>query len=102
MAQTTDANDAHAGGRIDSIDAQRVVDRAAGAEQRRGMFAVEGVGDGNHKTLVGADAVGVTAIAAHAGGFRFRAEALLALQAPFAVAAGIGLPAEAHALANLE
>ena len=102
MAQTADANHAHAGGRIDPVDAQRVVDGAAGAEQRRGMFAVEGVGDGNDETIVGADAVGVTAIAVHAGGFRFRAEVLLALQAPLAVAAGIGLPAEANALANLE
>jgi hypothetical protein len=66
------------------------------------MFAIKRVGDGDDETVVGADAVGETAVAVHRGAFRCRAEVLLPLDAPLAMAAGIGLPAQANPLADLE
>ena len=102
MAEAADADDADAGRGVDPVDAQRVVDGDAGAEQRRGLFAVQGVGDGNDEAGVGADAVGIAAVAMHAGALGRGAEVLLPAHAPLAVAAGVGLPAEADALADLE
>jgi hypothetical protein len=52
------------------MGAQRVVDRDAAAEQRRGVFAFQRFGNGNHKAGIGADAVGIAAVAVHAGAFR--------------------------------
>ena len=102
VAETADADDADAGGRVDAIDAQGVVDGDAAAEQRRGLFAGQGVGDGNDEAGVGADAIGIAAVAMHAGAFRRGAEVLLAAHAPLALAAGVGLPAEANALADFK
>ena len=102
VAQAADADDADARGGVDAVGAERVIDGDAAAEQGRGVFAVERVGNGNHEAGVGADAVGIAAVAMDAGAFRCRAEILHAARAPLADAAGVGLPAEADALAHLE
>ena len=102
VAEAADADDADAGGRIDAEGAHGVVDRDAAAEQRRGLFAGQGVGDGNDKAGVGANAVSVAAVAMDACAFRSGTEILLAAHTPLALAARVGLPAEADALANFK
>ncbi len=102
VAEAADADDADAGGGVDAVDAHGVVDGDAAAEQGRSLFAGQGVGDGNDEAGVGADAISVAAVAMDASAFRRGAEVLLAAHAPLALAAGVGLPAEADALAELE
>ena len=102
VAEAADADDADARRGIDAVSAHGIVDGDAAAEQRRGLFAGQGVGNGNDKAGVGADAVGVAAVAMNAGAFSVGAEIFQAAHAPLALAAGVGLPAEADALADLE
>ena len=102
VAEAADADDADAGGGIDAVGAHGVVDGDAAAEQGRGLFARQSVGDGNDKAGVGADAISIAAVAMNAGAFRSGAEIFLAAHTPLALAAGVGLPAEADALAHLE
>ena len=52
------------------MGAQRVIDRDAAAQQRRGVFAVQGLGNRNHEAGIGAHAVRVAAVAVNAGPFR--------------------------------
>ena len=102
MAEAADADDADTRGWIDAVDAEGIVDSDAATEQGRGLLAGEPVRHGNNEAGVGADAIGVAAVAMNAGAFSFRAEILHAAHAPLADAAGVGLPAEADALAYLE
>src|SRR5580698_3218956 len=81
--------------------AQRIVDGYSAAEQRGGVLAFERLRDGNDEAGVGADALGIPAVAMDAGALRQGAEVFHAAGAPLALAAGVGLPAEAHALAHL-
>ena len=66
------------------------------------MFAAEGIGNGEDEAGVGADALCVAAIAMDACTFRRGTEIFHAADAPFAFAAGVGLPSEADALADGE
>ena len=76
VAEAADADDADAGGRIDAVVAQRIVDGDAAAEQRRGLFAGQRIGNGHDEAGVGANAVGIAAVAMNAGGFHRGAEIL--------------------------
>ena len=58
--------------------------------------------NGNGEARVGADAIGISAVAAHTGRFRGWAQVLHAASAPFTFPARIRLPAEAYALAHGE
>ena len=78
------------------------VDRDTAAEQGRGLFAGKGIGNAHDEAGVGANAVGVSAVAMNAGGLHRGAQILKAAAAPFALAAGVRLPAKADALAHLE
>ena len=102
VSQSADAHDAHPRRRVDAMGAQRVIDRDAAAQQRRGVFTVQGLGNGNHKARIGAHAVRVAAVAVHAGPLGQGTKVLHATGAPLAHAAGVRLPAQAHALAHLE
>ena len=102
MSEAADADDADAGRGIDAVVAQRAIDGDAAAEQGSGLFAGQGVGNAHDEAGVGADVVGISAVAMDAGGFQRRAEVFEAAAAPLALAAGVGLPAEADALADLE
>ena len=72
------------------------------AEQGSDVLALQRVGNGDGKSGVHANAIRISAVAADAGGLRLGAEVLFALTAPLADAAGIGLPADADALARLQ
>ena len=102
VSQAADAYDADPRRGVDAVGAQGVIDRDAAAQQRRGVFAIESFGNGYHKARIGPDRVRVAAMAMDAGALRIRAKILHAAHAPLADAAGVGLPAQAHALANLE
>ncbi len=78
------------------------VDRNSSAQQRPHMLALQGLWNGDGKAGVHPDGVGVSAISANAGGLRGSAEVLVTLATPFAYAAAIRLPADAHALAQCE
>src|SRR5580698_1114634 len=82
--------------------AQWVIDRDAAAEQRSRIFAIERVWNGNDEARVGANAVGVAAVTMDAGSLRAGAEILHAARTPFAFAAGVRLPSQAHSLACLQ
>ena len=101
VAEAADADDADARGGVDAVGAEGVVDSDAAAEQRGDEFALERIGDGNDEAGIGADAFGVAAVAVDAGAFGGGAEVLHAAGAPLAQSAGVGLPAEADALAQL-
>jgi hypothetical protein len=101
VAQAADADDADARGGAGEPVAQRAVDGDAAAEQRADAFAFKGVGNGDGEAGVDADLVGIAAVAADAGGLGLGAEVLFAEAAPLADAAGVGLPADADALADL-
>ena len=102
VTEAADADDADTRGGVDAVDAHGVVNGDAAAKQGRGLFAGQGIGDGNDKTGVGADAIGVAAVAMDAGAFRRGTEILLAAHTPLTLAAGVGLPAEADALADFK
>src|SRR5208337_1402656 len=84
------------------MDAQRVIDRNASAKQRRGLLALQTLGDGYHESRIGADAVGIAAMAMNTCAFSRGAKILKPLHAPFADPTGVGLPSQAHTLAYLE
>ena len=79
--------------------AERVVDGDSTAKQGRGVFAAEGIWNGDNEAGVGANTLCVAAVAVDAGAFRGGTKVLHATNAPLAFAAGVGLPAEADALA---
>ena len=102
VAQSTNAHHTHARRGVDAVIAQRVIDRNAAAKQRSRRFARKRIGDRQHKAHIGAHAVGVAAVAMHAGRLGLGAKILHALHAPLATAAGVRLPAESHALADFK
>src|SRR6202035_391290 len=102
MAQAPDADDTDAGGRGDAVGAQRRVDGDAGAEQRRGVFAVECLGNGNDETCRYPYRVGEAAVAVHAGRLRLGAQILFSRATPLAIAATSRLPAHADSLTRLQ
>ena len=79
---------------------QGTVNGDAAAEERRGLLALEGFGDGNDEAGVRPDAVRIAAVAMNTGAFRQGTEIFHALHAPLALAAGVGLPAETDTLAD--
>ena len=102
VAQAADAHNAYPRRGVDAMGAQRIVDRDAAAKQRRGVLAGEGLGDRNHEAGIGADAIRIAAMPMHAGAFRRGAKVFHAAGAPLALAAGVRLPAQSHALAHRE
>ena len=56
------------------MDAQRVIDSDAAAQQRRCLLAFQALGDGNHKARIGANSVCVSAVAMNAGALRLGAK----------------------------
>jgi len=84
------------------VVAQGIVDGNAAAEQWGCALAIESFRDGKDEARAGADTVSISAVAMDAGAFSGGAEVLKAADAPLALAAGVGLPAEADALALLE
>ena len=102
MAEAADADNADPGAGIDAVGAQGVVDGDAATEQRGRLLAGQGVGKGNGEAVVDANRIRVAAVAVDAGGFRGGAEVFEALGTPLALAATVGLPADADALADGE
>lgn len=100
VSEAADADDADAGGGAGSAVAERGVDGDAGAEERGGVDAVEGIWDGDGEAAVDADGRGESTVAADAGGLGLGAEVFFAGAAPLADAAGVCLPADADALTD--
>src|ERR1035438_851982 len=102
VSQSADSNNADPRRRVDAMDAKRIVDRDAAAEQWRRLFAVKAVGNGNYEACNGTNAFGVTAVAMNTCSFGIGAKVLQAPHAPFALTAGIRLPPKTDSLAYLE
>src|ERR1035441_2455308 len=102
VSQSTDSNNADPRRRVNAMDAKRIVDRDAAAEQWRRLFAVKAIGNGNYEACIGTNAFGVTAVAMNTCSFGIGAKVLQAPHAPFALTAGIRLPPETDSLAYLE
>ena len=100
VAKSPDADDAHAGGGIHAMCADRGIDRDAAAKQGSGVLALQFFRDRNGEARIHADGVRISAIAVHAGSLALGAEVLFALKAPFADAAAVRLPADTHALTH--
>src|SRR5579864_473650 len=94
VAETADADDADAGGGIHSVVAQRAVDGDSAAEKGSGLFAWQQVRNSCDKARIGADMAGIASVTMDAGRFLVGTQVLEAAGAPFALAAGVGLPAE--------
>ena len=102
VSQSADAHNAHTRRGVDAMGAQRVINRDAAAQQRRGVFALQGIGDRYHEADIGADAVRVAAVAVNAGPFCGGTEVFHAPRTPLALATGVRLPAQTNPLTNLE
>ena len=82
--------------------AQRRVDRDASTEQGSDVFALEDGGDGDGEAPVDADGICIPAVTSDASWLCFGAEVFFALAAPLALTAGIRLPADTDAVADLD
>src|SRR5665213_1660275 len=102
VSQSTDSNNANPRRGVDVMDAERIIDSDAPAEQWRRLFAVKAVGNRNYEACIGTNAFGVTAVAMNTCSFGIGAKVLQAPHAPFALTAGIRLPPETDSLAYLE
>ncbi len=100
MTQATDPNDADPGGRVHAVIAERVVNGNTTAEQRRGALAFQICRDRHDEAGIDTNCVGVASVAVDACTLDFCTEVLEALAAPFAVAAGTALPADADPVAD--
>src|SRR5450631_3447204 len=102
VAEAADPDHSNPGRRIDSMGPERAVDGDSAAKQRSRELAFERFRNGNDKTRIGADTIRIPSVAMHTRAFRGGAKILHAARTPFTLAAGIGLPAQTHALTDLE
>ena len=109
VAQSAEADHAHAAARAGAPGAQRRIGGDAGAEQRRGPREVEAVGYTQHEFLAHDDVLRVAAVVRCAGdpvlvgvglGHAAAAELLLSLVALVAVLAGIDHAADRDGVAD--